>query len=216
MVLGLLTLLWIVQAINNALGYKLSINYGIEPHVGSSLPYIFTAPFLHWSWVHVEGNSIPFLVLGFLAALRGIRRFLWVTVAVIIASGLFAWSVSPVNADTVGASGVIFGWFGYVIVRGFFNRNKVDLVIGFVVGIYYFSFLSLLFPAPHLSYEGHIGGILGGLLCGWVFREPTDDPRHAQGNAIHGAPPPPALSTSPSHIEDELAALKAELRDERQ
>ena len=65
---------------------------------------------------------------------------------------------------------MIFGWFGYVIVRGFFNHNKVDIVVGVLVMIYYLPVFTLLFPAPHLGYQAHIGGLIGGVFCGWAFR----------------------------------------------
>ena len=90
-VLGLLAVLWIIQIINNGLNYRLSNDLGVQPRVLSTLPYIFTSPFLHWSWAHIEGNSIPFLILGFLAAYRNIRNFLIVTGVVIVTSGLFYW-----------------------------------------------------------------------------------------------------------------------------
>jgi membrane associated rhomboid family serine protease len=216
---GLFSAIWIVQIINNFDDYRLSTNYGIEPHVISSLPCIFAAPFLHWSWAHIEGNSIPFLILGFLAALRGIPRFLLVSLIVTVTSGLFAWGVSPLGADTVGASGVIFGWLGYVVVRGFFNHHKVDIVIGLLVGINYFGFLSLLFPAPHLSYEGHIGGLIGGVLCGWLLRDRSVSTAPAQSLPAAAVDDSAAISSTSSptlgKIEHELSILRDEVARER-
>jgi membrane associated rhomboid family serine protease len=169
-VLGILAVLWIVQVVNNADHYRLSYDYGIKPRMVADLPYILTAPFLHWSWAHIEGNSLPLLVLGFLVAYKGIPKFIGLTAVVILTSGLAAWLTSPTGADDVGASGVIFGWFGYVIVRGFFNHDKVDIFVGLLVMIYYLPIFTLLLPAPHLGYQAHIGGLIGGVLCGWVFR----------------------------------------------
>jgi membrane associated rhomboid family serine protease len=168
--LGIFAVLWIIQLINNADHYQLSIDYGIEPRRVADLPHILTSPFLHWSWSHIEGNSLPLLVLGFLVAYRGIPRFIAVTAIVVLTSGMAIWLTSPSGVDTVGASGVIFGWFGYVIVRGFFTRSKVDIVVGLLVVLYYLPIFTDLLPAPHLSYEGHIGGLIGGILCGWLFR----------------------------------------------
>jgi Rhomboid family len=111
-VVGSLALLWIIQIVNNADHYRLSSDYGIKPRMVGELPYVFTAPFLHLSWAHIEGNSLPFLVLGFLVAYRSAPKFLWVTAVVILTSGLAVWLTSASSSDTVGASGVIFGWFG--------------------------------------------------------------------------------------------------------
>jgi membrane associated rhomboid family serine protease len=218
-VLVMLGVLWIIQVINNADAYRLSIDYGIEPHRLSPLPYIFSAPFLHWSWAHIEGNSIPFLVLGFLAAYRGIPKFLVITFVITVTSGLCAWLTSPASADTVGASGVIFGWLGYVVVRGFFDHNKVDIFVGLVVGINYISLFSLLFPAPHLSYEGHIGGLIGGVLCGWLLRAKAHT---APGQRLRASASPKRDTPSPAdasapvrRVEVELAELKQQIIGER-
>src|ERR1700722_5244317 len=185
-VLGALAVLWIIQIINNAGHYQLSLDYSIQPRIAADLPYIFTAPFLHWSWAHIQGNSTPFLVLGFLAAYRNsLSKFIGVTAVVIVTSGMASWVFASTGSESAGASGVIFGWFGYVIVRGFFNHNKVDIVVGILIMIYYLPIFTLLLPAPHLGYQPHIRGLVGGLACGWAFRT-----RHATANA-------PALSNSP-------------------
>ncbi|HEY0715997.1 MAG TPA: rhomboid family intramembrane serine protease, partial [Streptosporangiaceae bacterium] len=123
-VTGFLGLLWLIQVLNWADSYRLD-RFGILPHHESHLGDIFTAPLLHFSWQHLEGNSLPFLVLGFLAAYRGLMRFAAVTLIVAIASGLAVWVFQSSTVLTVGASGLIFGYFGYVLVRGLFDRNLV-------------------------------------------------------------------------------------------
>jgi membrane associated rhomboid family serine protease len=214
--IGILAVLWVIQIINNADHYQLSYDYSIQPRVAADLWHILTAPFLHWSWSHIEGNSIPLVVLGFLAAYRDIRTFIWVSVIVVLTSGLLTWLIASTNSDSAGASGVIFGWFGYVIVRGFFNHEMTDVIVGLAVMVYYLPIFTLLFPAPHLGYQDHIGGLLGGVFCGWAFR-----PRRrseAQGPAMPSdepiKPPARAVVVAPrQRVEDELAALKAEILD---
>ena len=179
MVLGILAVLWIIQIINNADHYQLSFDFAIQPRIVTDLPYILTAPFLHWSWSHIEGNSIPLLVLGFLAAYRSIPKFIGVTAVVIVTSGLAIWLFSPTRSYTDGASGVIFGYFGYVIVRGFFNHNKIDIVLGVVI---YGLLLPHLFrvvssapselPGPHRGPDGRHRLRVGVphpayVSCGW-------------------------------------------------
>jgi hypothetical protein len=116
---GFLALIWALQVFNWADGYRLDGVFGILPQHLSRLPDIFTAPFLHVSWQHIEGNSLPLFVLGVLAAYRSIARFLLVSLIVIVTSGLAVWLFQPSNELTVGASGLIFGYFGYVLIRGF-------------------------------------------------------------------------------------------------
>jgi membrane associated rhomboid family serine protease len=169
--LGFLGLLWLIQVINWADSYHLDSRFGILPHHESHLGDIFTAPLLHFNWQHLEGNSIPFLVLGFLAAYRGIMRFVAVTLIVAITSGLAVWFFQSSSELTVGASGLIFGYFGYVLVRGIFDRNLVDVVVGILAGVAYFGILAVAIPGtPGVSWIGHAGGLAGGVLAGWVLR----------------------------------------------
>src|ERR1700758_34873 len=169
-----LAVLWILQVANWADGYRLDTEFGILPEHLSRLPDIFTAPFLHFSWQHIEGNSIPFFVLGVLAAYRSIARFLLLTLIVAVTSGLAVWLFQSSNELTVGASGLIFGYFGYVLVRGFFDRNLVDIGVGLVAGVLYWTILEVAIPGtPGVSWIGHIGGLVGGVLAAWVLRSAT-------------------------------------------
>src|SRR6267154_6632636 len=120
-----LAVIWVLQVVNWADGYRLDSEFGILPEHVSRLGEIFTAPFLHFSWQHIEGNSVPLFVLGFLAAYRGLGKFLLVTLIVAITSGLAVWLFQS-NELTVGASGLIFGYFGYVLARGLIDRNLID------------------------------------------------------------------------------------------
>src|ERR1700678_445380 len=107
-----LAVIWLLQVLNWADGYRLDTEFGILPEHVSRLPDIFTAPFLHFSWQHIEGNSGPLFVFGLLAAYRGVVRFLGVTLLVAVTSGLAVWLFQSGNELTVGASGLIFGYFG--------------------------------------------------------------------------------------------------------
>ena len=165
-------LIWIVQVFNWAAGYRLDYDLGILPHQVSRLPEIFTAPFLHVSWQHIEGNTVPLFVLGVLAAYRGIKKFLLLTLIVAVTSGLAVWLFQSGNELTVGASGLIFGYFGYVVIRGFFDRNLADIAVGVVAGLLYWTILEVALPGtPGISWIGHLGGLFGGVLAAWVLRE---------------------------------------------
>ena len=165
-------LLWVLQVFNWANGYRLDVDFGIVPHNVSRLPEIFTAPFLHISWQHIEGNTVPLFVLGVLAAYRGIKKFLLMTLIVAVVSGLAVWVFQSGNEPTVGASGLIFGYFGYVVARGFFDRNLLDIGVGIVAGLLYWTILQVAIPGtPGISWIGHLGGLVGGVLAAWLLRE---------------------------------------------
>src|SRR6266851_7492343 len=106
---GVLAALWVIQIANWADHYHLAVEYGIRPRDLADLPDILTAPFLHFSWAHIEGNSGPLFIFGFLAAYRGVAKFLGVTAVVILASGLGAWLTESAGTVGAGASGVVFG-----------------------------------------------------------------------------------------------------------
>jgi membrane associated rhomboid family serine protease len=169
-----LGVIWLLQIANWADGYRLDTEFGILPEHLSRLPEIFTAPFLHFSWSHIEGNSVPLFVLGVLAAYRSIKRFLLVSLIVIVVSGLAVWLFQSSSELTVGASGLIFGYFGYVLLRGFFDRNAFDIVVGLVAGMLYWTILEVALPGtPGVSWIGHVGGLVGGVLAAALVRTPA-------------------------------------------
>jgi membrane associated rhomboid family serine protease len=171
LMVGFIALIWILQIANWADHYHLDGSYGILPRSLGHLGDIFTAPFLHVSWDHIEGNSGPLFVFGLLAAYRGVVKFLGVTLVVALTSGLAVWLFQSGNEVTVGASGLIFGYFGYVLARGLIDRNLIDALAAVVMGLSYAYILTVAIPGtPGVSWIAHLGGLIGGLASGWIFR----------------------------------------------
>jgi membrane associated rhomboid family serine protease len=199
-----LAVIWILQVVNWADGYRLDSEFGILPEHVSRLGEIFTAPFLHVSWQHIEGNSVPLFVLGVLAAYRSIGRFLLLTLIVTVTSGMAVWLFQSPNTLTVGASGLIFGYFGYVLVRGFIDRNLIDIGVGLVAGVLYWTILEVAIPGtPGVSWIDHVGGLVGGVLAAWLLR--TAAPARKPVPAATG--PRPASAGTPS-VDELLRDLK--------
>jgi membrane associated rhomboid family serine protease len=189
---GFIAVIWVVQIANWADHYQLTLHYGIRPHDVGSLPEILTAPFLHFSWAHIEGNSGPLFIFGFIAAYRGIKKFLGVTVLIVLTSGLAAWLTESGGSVGAGASGLVFGYFGYIMVRGFFDRHAIDLLIGAVMALSFAYQFTVLVPQAGIGWQAHIGGLVGGVLAGWVFRD-----RRPGKTARPGVPSKPAAAGSP-------------------
>ena len=168
---GFLAVIWVLQIANWADHYRITLDYGIRPRDIASLPEVISAPFLHFSWAHIEGNSGPLFIFGFLAAYRGVRKFIWVTILIICTSGLAAWLAEPANTIGAGASGLVFGYFGYIMVRGFFDRHLIDMVIGAIMALCFAYQFSVLLPRAGIGWQAHIGGLVGGVAAGWIFRE---------------------------------------------
>ncbi|MBY8876119.1 rhomboid family intramembrane serine protease [Streptomyces sp. PLK6-54] len=169
---GFLAIVWGIQVANWADGYALSRDYGLLSGSPGRLPDVFTAPFLHWSWAHIESNSGPLFVFGFLAAYRGVSRFLALTLLVAATSGLAVWFFERGDLDTVGASGLIFGYFGYVTLRGLFDRHLVDTLVGLVMAASFAYLLTVAVPGtPGVSWLAHLGGLVGGVAGAWLLRD---------------------------------------------
>ncbi|MEU7334946.1 rhomboid family intramembrane serine protease [Streptomyces sp. NPDC007074] len=183
---GFLVVVWAVQLANSTGHYALSRDHGVVSGDLGTLPGILSAPFLHWSWAHIESNSGPLFVFGFLAAYRGVVRFLGLSLLVAVTSGLTVWFFERGGVDTVGASGLIFGYFGYVVVRGIFDRHLIDTLIGIVMGASFAYLLTVAVPGtPGVSWLGHLGGLIGGLLGAWLFRDRR--PGHVPASPSGGA-----------------------------
>ncbi|MFF3685819.1 rhomboid family intramembrane serine protease [Streptomyces sp. NPDC002187] len=166
-------LLWALEAIDIATGHALD-PYGVTPRDLSELRDIVPSAFLHDGFGHVAANTVPLLVLGFLAALRGIRRFAGVVAMIILTAGLGVWLTSPGDTVSLGASGVVFGLFGYVVVRGFVDRDAVDVVVGLLIAAFYGSILWGVLPTDAgISWQAHLFGLLGGVGAAFAFRRRT-------------------------------------------
>jgi membrane associated rhomboid family serine protease len=209
LMVGFIALIWVLQVANYADHYHLDLSYGILPRSLGHLGDIFTAPFLHFSWAHIEGNSGPLFVFGLLAAYRGVVRFLGVTLLVAITSGLAVWLFQSNNELTVGASGLIFGYFGYVLARGLIDRNLIDALAAVVMALSYAYILTVAIPGtPGVSWVGHLGGLVGGLASGWIFRtrRGTAKPGRSKqpGGTGRGSPDTAVVPVSPGHPRADL------------
>jgi membrane associated rhomboid family serine protease len=168
---ALLAACWAVEVVNYADEGSLSTRFGIQAHNTHALWHIFTAPFLHANLDHIMANSVPLAVFGFLAALSGTARFLAVNVIIMIASGLGVWSLAAPGSVTVGASGLIFGFFGYLLARGFVERRLRDIVVAVLIAVLYGTMIFGALPGqPGISWQAHLFGLIGGVLAAWFTR----------------------------------------------
>ena len=115
-------------------------------------------------------NTIPLLVLGYVLLLSGIARAVSVTAIVWVVGGAGVWLVAPANSVTIGASGLVFGWLAYLVVRGAFTRHWLDIGLGVLMLVLYGSLLWGVFPGREgVSWQGHLFGAVGGVLAAWLF-----------------------------------------------
>ena len=139
--------------------------WGIFPRSVNGLIGIPLAPFLHGSFGHVMSNSIPFLVLGGLIAFRGRLVLLRVSLIVIGVGGSGVWVFSR-SAVHIGASGLVFGYFGYLVARGWYERRLGSILLAIAVIILYGGLILGVLPARGLvSWEAHLFGLIAGVLA---------------------------------------------------
>src|SRR5580692_6366859 len=214
LMVGFIGLIWLLQVANWADHYHLDASFGILPRNLGHLGDIFVAPFLHFSWDHIEGNSGPLFVFGLLAAYRGVKKFLGVTLIVAVTSGLAVWLFQGGNELTVGASGLIFGYFGYVLSRGVFDRNLIDVLTALVMALSYAYILTVAIPGtPGVSWIGHLGGLIGGIASGWIFRTRRTVPGTVRGKVPGDPGGRPPATTVAVPADNPRADLHKELGD---
>ncbi len=167
----LIALMWLSEVVDVAAGHRLD-QYGIEPRDGDGLVGIAAAPFLHDGFGHLISNTVPLITMGLAIAFAGARRVLAVTAIVALVSGLGTWLVAPDGTIHIGASGVVFGYATYLVSRGVFNRDLVELAIGAVVAVVWGgALLGGLLPEAGISWQGHLFGAVGGILAArWLAR----------------------------------------------
>ncbi|MEW2582769.1 rhomboid family intramembrane serine protease [Streptomyces virginiae] len=177
LMLGWVALLWVLEAVDHATGHALD-QYGIVARDPDSLTGVVSAAFLHFGFDHVASNSVPLLVLGFIAALSGIRRFLAVCGLILLADGLGTWLISPSGTMTLGASGVVFGLFGYLLVRGFVERRALGIAVAVgVAAVWGTTIVSGILPTDSgVSWQGHLCGLVAGVVTALYFRRPAPRP----------------------------------------
>lgn len=182
-------LLWALEAADGTNG-PLVREYGIQPRDTGELLHIYPAAFLHFGFNHLSANTLPLLIFGFLAALRGIGRFLAVCFVIITVSGLGIWLFAWENTNTAGASGVVFGLFGYLLAHGFVEKDALDITVGITVFLLYGSILWGVLPTnPGISWQGHLFGLIGGVLAAYWLRRGAGPRVPGRRTGTTGPPP---------------------------
>jgi len=154
--------MWLVWAAD--LVWPGNIGHGIVPRTAYGLRGIVMAPFIHVDLQHLLANTIPFVILGAVILLRGTRAFLFVLLVSAAVAGLGTWLFAAPNTHHVGASGVVFGFLGYLLVRAAYDRRISSALIAIAIAaLYGATFLTSLMPAHGISWTGHVFGFVGGV-----------------------------------------------------
>jgi membrane associated rhomboid family serine protease len=180
LILSATAVLWVVQLVNAQDHYRLD-RFGLRPRRLDGLVGIIAEPFLHASWSHLLSNTLPFVGIGWVLMLSGLRVWCFVTAFVVLVGGLATWLVAPAGV-IVGASGLVFGWLGYLVARAWFSRRLRWIVSAVMVLLFFGTLLDGLLPDldPRTSWPAHLCGFLAGVLVGWLLH-PRRPQRAVQG-----------------------------------
>jgi membrane associated rhomboid family serine protease len=165
---GFLALLWAIEIVDTMLPIPLDM-WGIRPRSVAGLPGILLAPLLHAGFGHLIANSGPLLVLGWFVMWRETHHWFVVTAFSTIIGGIGVWLIGASNSIHVGASIVCFGYLGYLLVRGWLDKRLLPILGSIVIAVAYGGLLFGLFPQRGLSWEGHLFGMIGGIVAAYVL-----------------------------------------------
>jgi membrane associated rhomboid family serine protease len=164
----LVALCWLVFVFNNLLWSGHLNQYGIVPRHLGSLPGILWAPFLHGSLKHLVANTVPLFILGAILCSRSRTEFAIITLAGTLLGGGLTWVIAR-NACHIGASGLVFCFFGYLASLAFFRRTLGALAGSVLCVLGYGGILKGILPtATAVSWESHLAGIASGIALAWM------------------------------------------------
>lgn len=172
----LLAIMWVVRVLDDLLPGDANGEFGLRSWAFDGLDGVLFGPGLHAGWSHLLANSVPFVVLGVLVALDGVGRFWAVTGIIALVGGLGTWVFSAPGVVTVGASGLVFGYFGYLLIRAFVAPSLghgilYALIATAVALVYGGSMLTGVFGAPAgVSWQAHLFGAIGGGVAAILMR----------------------------------------------
>ncbi|MBX3174398.1 MAG: rhomboid family intramembrane serine protease [Gemmatimonadaceae bacterium] len=140
--------------------------FGIRPRSVEGLWGIFFAPFLHGSPQHLIANTVPLLILGWLVMLRDAKHFVPVTIFSMLGAGIFAWTLGAPGSVHIGASGVVFGYLGFLMLAGWYQRSLGAIAISVLVTVLWGGVVLGVMPGqPGISWQAHFGGFVGGIMA---------------------------------------------------
>ena len=170
-----MSIMWGLELLDTLLLGGALDQFGILPRHLSGLKGIILAPFLHGGLRHLMANTVPFLTLGWLVMLRRTEDFWWVSLISGVIGGLGVWLIGGQNTIHLGASGLIFSYFGYLLLRGYFERSIASIGFSILIFVLYGGLLWGIHPwqDQSISWESHLFGFLGGVVAARILARPV-------------------------------------------
>ncbi|MGK7953023.1 MAG: rhomboid family intramembrane serine protease [Xenococcaceae cyanobacterium] len=161
---------WILELMDVFLLNDRLNSFGIEPRTLSGLQGLIFAPFLHGGLGHLVANTVPFLTLGWLTMIQETSDFYIVSLVTMLVGGMGVWLFGATGSVHIGASILIFGYLGFLLLRGYFQKNIPSILLSVIVFFLYGGLVWGVLPSqPGISWEGHLFGFLGGSIAAWMI-----------------------------------------------
>lgn len=176
LVVVLVAMIWVFEVVDVAVLDGRLDQHGIVPRSWGGLDGILWMPFLHDGFGHLLSNTVPLLVLGMFVALQGPRRLLVVTVFVIVGGGIATWLLAR-PAVHIGASSLVFGYAGFLLVAGFVEKSVKGIAVGIIVGVLFGGMVlrGITPTSTYVSWESHLFGLAAGVLAAFAIATPENE-----------------------------------------
>jgi len=161
--------LWAVQIANAVDDHRLD-RFGLRPREVDGLWGVLTTTFLHNNAWQLISSTGPFVLIGWVILLSGMRTWLTVTGLVILLGGIATWLIAP-SGLILGCSGLIFGWMGYLLARAYFTRRILWIVSAVAVAFFFSGLFAGLLPSINSksSWQAHVCSFAAGIVAGWLL-----------------------------------------------
>jgi membrane associated rhomboid family serine protease len=176
LVIILTAALWIIEIVDTVAFDNGLDQHGIIPRTWGGLDGVIWAPLLHGGFGHLLANTVPFLILGGFLAIGGLRRWISVTLFIVVVGGLATWLLAR-SAVHVGASGLIFGYAGFLLVAGFVEKSLKGIVLAIAVGVLFGGMVlrGITPVSSWVSWESHLFGFVAGVLAAFAMATPESE-----------------------------------------
>lgn len=167
----LILAIWIIEVINLLMGHSLNQWFGLRPRSVSGLVGIPLMPLLHGGIGHLAANTLPLGVLGVIGLVVAPQRFWQASILIVLLSGLAVWIFAR-GGTVVGASGLIFGWFGFLVTLGILERSGRAIAGAALVILIYGGMIWGVVPQGNVkvSWEAHLFGALAGAVVAYLMQ----------------------------------------------
>lgn len=165
---GIIITLACVELLNLLLGRSLT-QFGIYPREWFGLLGIIASPFIHGSLGHFFANIIPLCVFTFLLMQLNRHHYWLITIFLILTTGILVWLFAR-SSHHVGASGLIYGYFGYLLIAGFTSKRLLPIISSVFIALFYGGMIFGVLPLQaYVSWESHLFGLIMGIIAARVF-----------------------------------------------